>query len=127
MDSGDHSPRNTEPALDTCASRARGSRVWMMRCSGAYSFDTPTAAARSLTRMQRLLRMDCDTMSRRLNAWICASTSAATAVASDPEVVTSKTCAMVSCSDLLAQAEHDTIALAESSAITSTSEGPAGR
>ncbi len=34
---------NTEPAHSTFDNSVRGCRVWMMRCSGAYSFETATA------------------------------------------------------------------------------------
>src|SRR5690349_7435115 len=118
---------NTDPAHSTLRNRARGSRVWMMRCSGAYSLETVTAVSRSGTRITRQWAMDSLTILMRLSSGTCFATSSPTARANSRDVVTSTTCAMVSCSACASRSAATKVGLALSSAMTSTSEGPAGR
>ena len=77
--------------------------------------------------MQRLFAIDCATMSRRLSARTWLASFVDDCLRERRGVVTRITCAMVSCSACASRSAATKRAFAESSAMTSTSDGPAGR
>ena len=98
-----------------------------IRCSGAYALLISSAVSSVSTTNSRACSIDLRSVSMRPRPCICLSICIATASASAEDVVTSTACASVLCSACASRSAATNSARAVASAITSTSDGPAGR
>eukprot|EP00160_Parvularia_atlantis_P017032 Unigene5691_Nuclearia_a/m.17369 Unigene5691_Nuclearia_a/g.17369 ORF Unigene5691_Nuclearia_a/g.17369 Unigene5691_Nuclearia_a/m.17369 type:complete len:338 (+) Unigene5691_Nuclearia_a:353-1366(+) len=105
-----------------------GSAMLTIRCSGAYAFENATASSSVSQRSVNDLGTDCRTMLARgsTSPWRSSSSSIAATCVSVRPTVSSTTWLSGPCSACDSRSAATYAGLADASAMTSTSDGPAG-